>query len=190
MNSSGQMIGDTGRHASRHNSGKVSGHNSAKEESTVIRNRREGRMKLKVRSLLTIPGKKQGALESNIVMDLSRVLGKEEDFAKKKKAHWLNSVTHLSRVFCKEAASKLEEGLQHGGVLPQACQNDSRVQSKGLHVCPLSPAADFRPVTQLHCCCDCENARSMMQACKCRSWSQSRCRALAAAAAATTALAF
>ncbi len=49
-------------------------------------------------------------------------------------------VTYLSRVLCKEATSQLEEGLQHGGVLPEPCQNDSRVQSKGLHICPLSPA--------------------------------------------------
>ncbi len=61
---------------------------------------------------------------------VSRALSEEE-----------GAVTYLSRVFCKEAASELEEGLQHGGVLPQPCQNDSRVQC--LHICPLSPAADF-----------------------------------------------
>ncbi len=77
----------------------------------------------------------------------------------------INCVTYLSRVFCKEAAGELEKGLQHGGVLPQACQNDSRVQSKGLHVCPLGPAASSQPVAQLHCC-DCGNAKSMMQACQ------------------------
>ncbi len=97
-------------------------------------------------------------------MDLSRAIDKGEDFSKKKKKlHWLDSVTYLSRVFGKEAASKLEKGLQHGGMLPEACQNDSRVQSKGLHICPLSPAADFRLIAQMHCC-DCEDARSLMQA--------------------------
>lgn len=72
----------------------------------------------------------------------------------------VNSVAYLSRVFGKEGASKLEEGLQHGGVLPQACEDDSRVQCKGLHICSLSPSGNSQTVMQMHFCCDCEDARS------------------------------
>ena len=92
---SGQMIGDIGRHASRRNSGGVSGHISANKGSTVIRSCREGHAET------------HGVMSSNIswrkpsctCVQLCDV--PEQGSGHDRRHTLVNRVTYLSQVLCK-----------------------------------------------------------------------------------------